>query len=63
MEFIDRSKQFLSEANQELQRVTWPVKKHIVASTWVVIGLVFVISIFLGFVDFIFSKLIRWMLG
>src|SRR4030066_65030 len=40
MELIDKSKQFVSEANQELKRVTWPAKKHVAASTWVVIGLV-----------------------
>ncbi|MBI3398689.1 MAG: preprotein translocase subunit SecE [Deltaproteobacteria bacterium] len=63
MELIEKSKQFLSEANQELKRVTWPTKKHIAASTWVVVILVLLIGVFLGIVDFIFSKLIRLVLG
>ncbi|HBR17056.1 MAG: preprotein translocase subunit SecE [Deltaproteobacteria bacterium RIFCSPLOWO2_12_FULL_43_16] len=63
MELIDKSRQFLSEANQELKRVTWPARKHIAASTWVVIGLVLLIGVFFGVVDFVFSKLIRIVLG
>ncbi|OGQ44170.1 MAG: preprotein translocase subunit SecE [Deltaproteobacteria bacterium RIFCSPLOWO2_02_44_9] len=63
MELIDKSKQFLSEANQELKRVTWPAKKHVAASTWVVIGLVFVISILLGLVDFVLARLVKMILG
>lgn len=63
MELIDKSRQFLSEANQELKRVTWPARKHIAASTWVVIGLVILIGVFFGLVDFVFSKLIRIVLG
>lgn len=63
MELIDKSRQFLSEANQELKRVTWPARKHIAASTWVVIGLVILIGVFFGVVDFVFSKLIRIVLG
>ncbi len=63
MEQIDKTKQFISEANQELKRVTWPVKKHVVASTWVVIALVLVISILLGLVDAGLSRLVRLILG
>ncbi|MBI5875992.1 MAG: preprotein translocase subunit SecE [Deltaproteobacteria bacterium] len=63
MEQIDKTKQFISEANQELKRVTWPVKKHVVASTWVVIALVLVISIVLGLVDAGLSRLVRLILG
>lgn len=63
MEIVEKSKQFLSEARQELQRVTWPVKKHVMASTWVVIALVIVISILLGLVDAGLSRLVRLVVG
>lgn len=63
MELIDKSKQFLSEANQELKRVTWPARKHITASTWVVIVLVLVISIVLGLVDAGLARLVKLILG
>ena len=63
MEFIEKTKQFLSEANQELKRVTWPVRKHVAASTWVVIILVLVISILLGLVDAALARLVRLVLG
>jgi len=63
MEFVDKSKQFISEANQELKRVTWPARKHIAASTWVVIALVLVISIVLGLVDAGLARLVKLILG
>jgi preprotein translocase subunit SecE len=63
MEFIEKSKQFLSDANKELARVTWPVRKHVAASTWVVVILVVVISILLGLVDAALARLIRVVLG
>lgn len=63
MELIDKSKQFISDANQELARVTWPVRKHVAASTWVVIILVVVISILLGLVDAALARLVRLVLG
>jgi len=58
MEQIDRAKQFLNEAKQELRKVTWPTKQQTMASTWVVLGVTFVLAIFLGLVDLVFSKLI-----
>ena len=63
MEFIEKIKQFLSDAKQELARVTWPVRKHVAASTWVVIILVLVISILLGLVDAALARLVRLVLG
>lgn len=63
METIEKSKQFLSEANQELQRVTWPSKKIVATSTWVVIGFVFVIAIVLGLVDAALARLVRLVVG
>ncbi|MBI5328488.1 MAG: preprotein translocase subunit SecE [Deltaproteobacteria bacterium] len=63
MELIDKSKQFISEANQEIRRVTWPARQHIIASTWVVLLLVIVISILLGLVDAALARLVKLVLG
>ncbi|MEK7828569.1 MAG: preprotein translocase subunit SecE, partial [Deltaproteobacteria bacterium] len=41
----------------------WPVRKHVAASTWVVIILVLVISILLGLVDAALARLVRLVLG
>ena len=62
MEKIDKAKQFLHEAKQELRKVTWPTKQQTVSSTWVVLGVTFVLAIFLGLVDLVFSKLISLIL-
>lgn len=58
MEQIDKAKQFLNEAKQELKKVTWPTKQQTMSSTWVVLGVTFVLAIFLGLVDLVFSKFI-----
>ncbi|MBI5902923.1 MAG: preprotein translocase subunit SecE [Deltaproteobacteria bacterium] len=58
MEQIDKAKQFLNEAKQELKKVTWPTKQQTMTSTWVVLAVTFVLAIFLGLVDLVFSKVI-----
>jgi preprotein translocase subunit SecE len=59
MEQVDKAKQFLSEARQELKKVTWPTRQQAVASTWVVLLVTFVLAIFLGLVDLALSKAIN----
>ena len=54
---------FLSEAKAELKRVTWPTPKQTLASTAVVIVIVFIIAIFLGIIDFVLAKLVKFILG
>ncbi len=63
MEKITKAKQFFAESRQELKKVTWPTKQQAIASTWVVIAVVVMVSLFLGLVDFMLSKLIRLILG
>ena len=54
---------FLSEAKVELKRVTWPTPKQAMASTTVVIVIVFIIAIYLGIIDYILAKLVKFILG
>jgi preprotein translocase subunit SecE len=54
---------FLSEAKVELKRVTWPTPKQTLASTAVVIIIVFIIAIYLGIIDYILAKLVKFILG
>lgn len=56
---FEKVKQFLKEVKIELKKVVWPTRKDTIASTSVVIVLVFIIAIFLGLVDFGLSKIIR----
>jgi preprotein translocase subunit SecE len=55
--------QFLSEAKTELKRVTWPTPKQTLASTSVVIIIVFIIAIYLGIIDYVLAKLVKYILG
>jgi preprotein translocase subunit SecE len=51
--------QFVSEAWQELNKVTWPGRKETLGTTAVVLFLVLVISSFLGLVDMGLSAIIK----
>jgi preprotein translocase subunit SecE len=55
--------QFLSDAKVELKKVTWPSRKQTMASTLVVIIIVFVLAIYFGIIDFGLAKLIKFILG
>lgn len=59
----DRTLRFLREVVQELKRVTWPSRKQTLSTTGVVIALVILVSVFLGMVDFVLSRLIRLLIG
>jgi preprotein translocase subunit SecE len=55
--------QFLSEAKTELKKVTWPTPKQTLASTSVVIIIVFIVAIYLGIIDYVLAKLVKYILG
>ncbi|MGD0022842.1 MAG: preprotein translocase subunit SecE [Smithellaceae bacterium] len=55
--------QFLNEAKTELKKVTWPSPKQTLASTSVVIIIVFIVAIYLGIVDYVLAKLVKLILG
>ncbi len=57
-----KTSQFLREVKIELKKVTWPSRKETMASTAVVIILVFIVASFLGLVDVGLSSLIRFVL-
>ncbi|MEW6267562.1 MAG: preprotein translocase subunit SecE [Thermodesulfobacteriota bacterium] len=57
--FIVRTRQFFREVKIELKKVTWPSRKETMASTSVILVLVFIIALYLGLVDFGLS----WALG
>jgi preprotein translocase subunit SecE len=54
---------FLGEAKAELKKVTWPSSRQTMASTLVVIIIVFIVSIYLGIIDFGLAKLVKIILG
>jgi preprotein translocase subunit SecE len=61
--FVQNVKTFFESVKLELSKVTWPTRKETVATTGVVIIIVFMISIYLGLCDVVLSKLMRLVLG
>lgn len=55
--------QFFHEVKAELKKVNWPTRKETIASTSVVLVIVFIIAVFLFIVDQGLSFLIRIILG
>ena len=55
---IKRIKDFLREVKIEIKKVVFPSKDELIGSTWVVIIVVLIISLFLGIVDLGLSKIV-----
>ena len=53
-----KSIQFFQDVRSELRKVTFPNRKETIASTAVVIVVVFIIAIYLGMVDFVLSMVL-----
>ena len=60
---MQRVTSFLESVKVELGKVTWPTRKETVATTAVVVVIVFIISVYLGACDIVLAKLMRLILG
>ena len=60
---MQKVKSFLESVKVELAKVTWPTRKETIATTGVVVVIIFLISIFLGACDLVLAKLMRQILG
>jgi preprotein translocase subunit SecE len=47
----------------ELRKVTWPTRKEATGLTGIVVAVTFGMSLFLGIVDFLFSRMFALILG
>ncbi|UCF31193.1 MAG: preprotein translocase subunit SecE [bacterium] len=56
-------KTFISEVRVELKKVTWPSRQDTVASTGVVLVVVFIIGFYLGIIDVLLSRLVAAILS
>lgn len=54
--------QFLKEVRTELLKVTWPSRTDIIRLTGVVIGVSLAVGIYLGGLDFVFTRLVQLIL-
>jgi len=58
----ERSNQFMNEVVAELSRVTWPTQKETTSATGIVIIMVLISGMVLGFLDYVWTTLIQWIL-
>jgi preprotein translocase subunit SecE len=56
---IERLKTFLIDTKNELKKVTWPTKDELKESTRVVIVASFLLTVFIGVIDQILSRIIK----
>jgi len=56
---LANSKKFLDEVKVELGKVTWPTRKETIATTWVVVMIIVIISLYLGACDVVLAKLMQ----
>jgi preprotein translocase subunit SecE len=59
---LAKAKDFLEEVKVELTKVTWPTRKETVATSWVVIVIIFIIAFYLGACDILLAKIMRFVL-
>lgn len=60
---LAKTRIFFDEVKQELDKVTWPTRKETVATTWVVVFIVVLISFYLGACDLVLARLLRFFLN
>jgi preprotein translocase subunit SecE len=55
--------QAIQETIGELRKVSWPTRQEATNLTLIVIAVIFIMSLFLGLLDFIYSQAFRLLLG
>jgi preprotein translocase subunit SecE len=60
---LSKTKNFFDEVKVELGKVTWPTRKETIATTWVVVVIIMLISLYLGACDVVLAKLMRLILA
>lgn len=53
---------YLKGSKEELSKVVWPSREVIINHTGVVIAISLAVAIFLGFVDFLLSKILAFII-
>jgi preprotein translocase subunit SecE len=59
---LAKAKTFVQEVREELHKVTWPTRKETIATTWVVVVIIVIISFYLGVCDLLLNKIMRFVL-
>ncbi|MFC1631211.1 preprotein translocase subunit SecE [Candidatus Omnitrophota bacterium] len=59
---IKKIVKFLVEVKTEMKKVSWSTRKELISSTWIVIITVFLLTIFIGTVDFVISHAVNFVI-
>ena len=57
MDTVREFVQFVKDAWEELKKVSWLSRGQVLASTWFVVFLVIIFSIYVGFLDLVVSRI------
>lgn len=60
---LAKTRNFLQEVKVELGKVTWPTRKETMATAWVVVVIIVLISAYLGACDVVLANLMHLILG
>jgi len=63
LNIIQQTRQFLREVVEELKKVNWSTRAQLIQSTKVVIISAFIMALYLGSVDLVFSAILNWFIG
>lgn len=53
---------YFRETVAELRKVNWPTREEATKLTWIVLTVIVIMSSFLGIMDYIFSRLMAWII-
>ena len=59
--FVSRSKAFIQDVKSEMDKVTWPTREDLKASTTVVLLFLFILAFTVGVLDFVFLNVVNIM--
>lgn len=58
----EKATQFMTEVVVELSRVSWPTQKETSSATILVIIMVVISGLFLGFLDYLWAVILKWII-
>jgi preprotein translocase subunit SecE len=58
-----RARRFLAEVRNEMARVTWPSRREVYATTFVVILTSIFFGLYLWGIDLVLDRMMRWVYG
>ena len=59
---IDRTKNFAQDVKTEMDKVTWPSRDELKASTSVVLIFLVILAVIVGVMDVVFQNIVIWLL-